>query len=86
MLLLDGMATSLAAVLICWAVAYFTLLKPKGIKVGAAKAAVHITLVDVAVALISAAIPSAMTSLTAAAVLSAVSCVILRSSDSTTKA
>ncbi len=79
MLLLDGMATSLAAVLICWAIAYFALIKPKDIKVGAAKAAVHIALVDVAVALISAALPNELMRLIVAAIFATVSCLILRS-------
>lgn len=79
MLLLDGMATSLASVLICWAVAYFALVKSKGIKVSAAKAIAHIAVIDVALALATAALPDDAMRLIVAAIFATVSCLILRS-------
>jgi len=79
MLLWSGMARSLASVLFCWAIAYFALVKPKGIKVGAAKAFAHIAVIDVALALISAALPDDLMRLVIAAIFATVSCLILRS-------
>lgn len=83
MLLTDALATSLASVLFFWAIAYFALLKPQKIKVSAGMALAHIAAIDVIAAIAAVALPKTPAGLAVAAVMSAVSCLILRKKGTT---